>query len=68
LADEPTGALDSKTGEEVMTLMTDLNSQGITILVVTHDPDVALTAQRIVRIQDGKDIDDSPSPIPKIVV
>lgn len=68
LADEPTGALDSKTGEEVMTLMTDLNSQGITILVVTHDPDVALKAQRIVRIQDGKVIDDSPSPIPKIVV
>jgi putative ABC transport system ATP-binding protein len=59
LADEPTGALDSKTGEEVMDLLTGLNQNGLTILIITHDPDVVLKAQRIVRIQDGQIIEDT---------
>src|SRR4051812_2815225 len=48
LADEPTGNLDSQTSEEVMKLFTDLNQQGLTIVVVTHEPDVAEYAQRVV--------------------
>jgi putative ABC transport system ATP-binding protein len=53
LADEPTGNLDSKTGEEIMVLMEDLYSQGHTIILVTHEPDIAEHARRIVRLRDG---------------
>jgi putative ABC transport system ATP-binding protein len=53
LADEPTGALDSKTSQEVMDVLDELNQQGITILMVTHDRDVAAQAQRIIQVQDG---------------
>lgn len=53
LADEPTGALDTKTGEEVMELLTTLNKQGKTIIMVTHEPTVAAFADRIIHIQDG---------------
>ena len=53
LADEPTGNLDSKTGEEVMKLLADLNSEGRTILMVTHDAGVASFAQRTLRMHDG---------------
>lgn len=53
LADEPTGALDTKTGEEIMTLFKDLHSQGITIVTVTHDPEIAAQAQRTIHIRDG---------------
>ncbi len=54
LADEPTGNLDSRTSVEVMALFQELNAQGITILVVTHEPDVAQYATRIVEVRDGR--------------
>jgi putative ABC transport system ATP-binding protein len=53
LADEPTGNLDSKTGAEIMTLFEELSQRGNTIIVVTHEEDVARHARRIVRIRDG---------------
>ncbi|MCB0043915.1 MAG: ABC transporter ATP-binding protein [Caldilineaceae bacterium] len=58
LADEPTGALDTKTGSEVMALFKELNQQGITLIVVTHDMNIAKQAARIVTIQDGKILSD----------
>ncbi len=58
LADEPTGALDSKTGDEVMGLFYDLHQQGMTLIVVTHDNDIARQAKRIVTLRDGKIISD----------
>lgn len=58
LADEPTGNLDSKTSIEVMSLLQELNNQGITILLVTHEPDIASYAKRIVVMQDGLKIRD----------
>ena len=54
LADEPTGNLDSRTSVEVMALFQELNAQGITILIVTHEPDVARYATRIVEVRDGR--------------
>jgi len=53
LADEPTGNLDSKTGEEIMGLFENLSKQGNTVLVVTHEEDIAQHARRIIRIRDG---------------
>ncbi|HUV27056.1 MAG: ABC transporter ATP-binding protein [Anaerolineales bacterium] len=54
LADEPTGNLDTRSGEEIMTLMSQLHSQGSTIVMVTHDDDIAAYAERIIRLRDGK--------------
>jgi putative ABC transport system ATP-binding protein len=54
LADEPTGALDSKTTEEVMNIFTELNSSGITVVMVTHEPEVARLTKRIVWFRDGE--------------
>ena len=60
LADEPTGNLDSHMTVEVMALFQELNDQGITILIVTHEPDVAKYARRIVEVRDGRIIHDHP--------
>jgi putative ABC transport system ATP-binding protein len=54
LADEPTGALDSATSRQIMDLMTEINQSGITVLIVTHDPEVAARTQRTIRLKDGK--------------
>ncbi|WP_347244718.1 ABC transporter ATP-binding protein [Thermogutta sp.] len=63
LADEPTGNLDSVTTEEIMTLFDELNRQGKTIILVTHEPDVGRRARRIIRLRDGKieSITDNPT-------
>jgi putative ABC transport system ATP-binding protein len=61
LADEPTGNLDSRTGEQIMEIFRSLNAQGVTIVMVTHEPDIALQAQRIVQMRDGKVVSDRPA-------
>jgi len=62
LADEPTGALDSHSGAEVMTLLDELASQGHVVILITHDREVAARANRIIEIRDGLIISDSPAP------
>ena len=54
LADEPTGALDSKSGAQVMELFQRLNEEGVTVLMITHDPEIAAHAKRVVLIRDGE--------------
>jgi putative ABC transport system ATP-binding protein len=61
LADEPTGNLDSRTGEEIMSLFDELNREGITIVLVTHEEDIAAHAKRQVRFLDGRIISDAPT-------
>lgn len=58
LADEPTGALDSKTGKEIMRLFSDLNNAGKTIILITHDRQIASYAKRLITIQDGRILKD----------
>lgn len=53
LADEPTGALDTKTSYEIMNLMKELNDQGVTIVIITHEPDIAKCTKRIITLRDG---------------
>jgi putative ABC transport system ATP-binding protein len=60
LADEPTGNLDTQTSTEVMALFQELNAQGITIVLVTHEPDIAVYAKRIVEVRDGRIRRDEP--------
>lgn len=59
LADEPTGALDSENGRQVMSLLQALSRAGTTLVVVTHDPDVARHAQRVITLRDGRIVEDS---------
>ena len=66
LADEPTGNLDSKTGEEVMQILKNLNDQGTTVILITHDADVASHAKRIVKIHDGKVTEDRENDCDKV--
>ncbi len=60
LADEPTGALDSATSLEILQLFESLNAQGMTIIMVTHELDVAAHARRLLRVRDGKLVEDAP--------
>ena len=63
MADEPTGALDSRTGHEVLGFLQQLNKEGSTVILITHDNGIAATARRIVRIADGKIIEDHPQEV-----
>ena len=62
LADEPTGNLDTKTTVEIMNIFTDLHSQGITVILVTHEPEIATWSERVLRFRDGKLIADEAAP------
>ena len=63
MADEPTGALDSRTGHEVLGFLQQLNKEGSTVILITHDNGIAATARRIVRIADGTIIEDHPQEV-----
>jgi putative ABC transport system ATP-binding protein len=64
MGDEPTGNLDTRTSEEIMALLQDLHEEGRTIIIVTHEPDIARHCRRVVRFRDGKVIGDEPVPEP----
>lgn len=66
LADEPTGNLDSHTSEEIMALFEQLNAEGITIVLVTHEPDIAAHARRQVRFLDGFIVSDTATPVSEL--
>ena len=68
LADEPTGALDSRTGREVLGFLKQLNREGDTVVLITHDNSIAVKADRIVRLQDGRVIYDGDAHDPRAVV
>lgn len=68
LADEPTGALDSRTSREVLDFLRQLNDEGNTIVLITHDNTIAASAKRIVRMHDGKIVYDGPANVPGAVV
>lgn len=57
LADEPTGALDSKTGQEIIDLLQEINNEGKTVIIVTHDERIASQTKKIIRLADGKIIE-----------
>ena len=68
LADEPTGALDSRTGRDVLRFLQQLNDEGNTVVLITHDNSIAVKAKRIVRLQDGRIIYDGDAHDPRAVV
>ena len=68
LADEPTGALDSRTGREVLAFLKKLNREGDTVVLITHDNSIAVKADRIIRLQDGRVIYDGDAHDPRAVV
>ena len=68
LADEPTGALDSRTGREVLAIIQQLHAAGNTVVLITHDNSIAVQAQRIIRLEDGRVIYDGPADDPAAVV
>ena len=68
LADEPTGALDSRTGREVLAMLQELHKAGHTIVLITHDNSIAVQAQRIIRLEDGRVVYDGPADAPEAVV
>ena len=68
LADEPTGALDSRTGREVLAMLQDLHRAGHTVVLITHDNSIAVQAQRIIRLEDGRVVYDGPADSPEAVV
>jgi len=61
LADEPTGALDTTSSDEVLGIFERLSAEGRTVVMITHEPDVADHAQRVVRVRDGRIVDDQPT-------
>ncbi len=63
LADEPTGNLDTQTGDEILALFDDLHREGQTIVIVTHEPDVAARCHRVVKLRDGRIDSDSAAPV-----
>jgi putative ABC transport system ATP-binding protein len=69
MADEPTGALDTKTGIQVLNILRELNRQGTTIILITHDTGIAAQTRRIVRLQDGRIIEDrNNQPQPEVII
>ena len=68
LADEPTGALDSKTGRDVLKMLQELHREGNTIVLITHDNGIAATADRVIRLDDGKVVYDGPATNPDAFV
>ena len=68
LADEPTGALDSHTGREVLGLLQQLHKQGHTVVLITHDNSIAVQADRIIRLEDGRVVYDGDSHAPEAMV
>jgi len=68
LADEPTGALDSKTGREVLKILQKLHKAGNTVVLITHDNSIAATAERVIRLEDGRKVYDGPTSDPQAFV
>lgn len=68
LADEPTGALDSRTGREVLKILQKLHKAGNTVVLITHDNSIAATAERVIRLEDGKKVYDGPTSDPNAFV